>query len=390
MRKNCILPFAIGALCLLLTGCQGEVEMQPDKSESLMNIEIDLNGYNTYSDVNFQENIKELGFEAEVPLPDSFTIAGETFTKDDFASTEALCNTLERLNTVATLNLSTWEGNLMGTNNPATVFEEALKQRNYSCNFYFNPNSKPVTDDETIPGILGVIVNRLNDVAIVCVEFNGENSEPENCVLLTYDEQQVNVMKTTTAGLTQWQVGAFDVEPIPMEQPEPVEVPTEEETPIDPESMYLDTTIDPVPEKVDDNTYTGVIYLATDQSAVHASDITEVNAAISAIMRMSVTMNTYIGPSKDDLLNLGVSLSPMQFEQLLRDEGSVYVEMYDFATNTLKVTAELTADKLILTAYPTGRETAPGTIVCYDTEYIPYVPYQFNHQMVIEFSTAEN
>lgn len=390
MRIRKSLPLALMASCLLMTGCQKGVEMQPDKSNELMEIELELNGFNTYSDIDFYQNSQGFGFEEGVPMPDRFSIAGQTFTEDDFVSVDALCLALSRLNTVTQLNLNEWQGNMLSHSNTSDVFEEALKQRNYTCNFYFNPMNDSVETDPTVPGIIGITVNNMRNIAVVCVEFCGGSTDPNASVIFTYNEQQLNVMKTSAStGIVQWQIGAFDVPevkaPVETEEPTHVEVST-----IDFDSVTLDTDIIPTPAMVDDTTYTGVIYLSAQSGAVHAGDINDTTAAISAIIRMSSTMNTYIGPSHTDVINLGSSLTPMHLEQLLEDEGSVFVEMYDFAGNNKQLTAELTADKLIFTVYHMEGDISPDITVCYDKEYVAYTPYKYNHQMSIEFSTTEN
>lgn len=393
MRIKKSLPIVLLASCLLMTGCQKGVEMTPNKLETLMQIELDLNGFNTYSDVDFYQNAQEFGFEEGVPLPDKFSIAGQTFTEDDFISLDSLCLALSRLNTVTQLNLDEWQGIIPSAGNTSDTFKEVIKQRNYTCNFYFNPESGSVNEDPTVPGIIGVTVNNANNIAVVCVEFCGGSTDPNEAAILTFDEQQLNVMKTSpSTGMVQWQVGSFDVEPVASDAPtEPEgELPYTEVSTIDFDSVTLDTDESLNPVKVDETTYTGVIYMSTKTSAIHSSDITSTTDAISAILRMSAGMNTYIGPSPEDVMNLGNSLTPMHFEQLLNDEGSVFVEMYDFAGNNKQMTAELTADKCVFTVYHMEGDIAPSIVVCYDTEDVQYTPYKYNHQMVIEFSTTEN
>lgn len=119
--------------------------------------------------------------------------------------------------------------------------------------------------------------------------------------------------------------------------------------------------------------------------AVRAEDITSMEMACDAVMRLNhVMVLNYNGEGEEPFTSFG----PIMLEDLVNtvtETGTLYASFYEYGGGNCRIDAVITKDSMVMTMYPTGEESAPNTVVCYDTEYVPYVPYKFNHEMVINF-----
>lgn len=389
MKKKLVLLLLLCSCSL--TACNKEkIEGISTGDVEVMKEALEINGYQAISDNEMTEHEDLLGFEGDSLItPKYFCIAGQQYSPADFATIEDLYNTLEVISSTTWLCNNESYTSLYREGNTADQFQAAVTASSEECSFYFAPNSVSESDLVDIPGLLGIrIIKQGSDVRDVYAEFYGIPTENFDGVILVYEDQQLNVVKTGDSGLSDMPIAHYEVEQVVPEGSEIIEVPLENfEIPVEESGLEPDTAMPETPAVNENGDYTGVTYIDVNNAGVHAVDITSVESACDALLRMCHNMRMEYGASEETLQMGSASLMASDLFVIVEEQGELICHFYEFAGGSCRITAKVTPLEVTITCYPTGEGTTTGTSVCYDTEdYVRYIPVEHNHEMKVTFN----